>query len=125
SALAIWDVDNDGKLEIVAGQSIALSGVTGPYIIVFDGVTLQEKWRSTSFMMPVCDIKIADLNNDGHPDIIASLADSRLIIIDGVTHVQKLMIESPARSLEVADWMVTDSLKSWLAAVTARLISMT
>lgn len=106
SSIAIGDVDNDGKVEIVAGQGVEHSGATGAYIIVFDGVTLQEKWRSTSLMdiwAQVYDIKIADTNNDGHPDIIASLVDRRLIVIDGVTHIQKLMIESPARAIEISD----------------------
>jgi hypothetical protein len=106
TALAVGDVDNDGKLEIVAGQGREHSGAQGVYLIVFDGETLQEKWRSVdlgSYWSGVYDIKLADLDGDGHPDIIASVAGSRLVVFDGVTHDLKLMIEHPSRALEVAD----------------------
>jgi hypothetical protein len=103
TALAIGDVDNDGKLEIVAGGGGQGQGM---HIVVFDGTTLQEKWRSVDlsvYSSPVYDIKIADLDKDGHPDIIATMTDNRLVVFDGVTHVLKLMIDSPARAIEVAD----------------------
>lgn len=103
TALALGDVDNDGKLEIIAAQC---GGGQGAHLIVFDGSTLQEKWRSVDLTVnwaTIYDIKLADLDKDGHPDIIATLTDNRLIVIDGMTHVLKLMIESPARAIEVAD----------------------
>lgn len=108
SALAIGDVDNDGKVEIVAGQGREHTGATGTYLIVFDGATLQEKWRSVdlgAYWGSVYDIKLADLDSDGHPEIIASVGGNsgRLIVFDGVTHDLKLMLEHPARALEVAD----------------------
>lgn len=106
ASLAIGDVDNDGKTEIVAGQGRAHSGAAGAYLIVFDGDSLQEKWRSIDLGAAggaLNNIRLADLDDDGHKDIIATVSDSRLIVFDGVTHALKLMIESPARSLEVAD----------------------
>jgi hypothetical protein len=106
SALAIGDVDGDGKTEIVAGQGMETSGASGVYLIVFNGNTLAEKWRSVDLGNSwggVYDIKLADLNGDGHTEIIASLLDSRLIVYDGVTHDQKLLLAYPACALEVAD----------------------
>jgi hypothetical protein len=106
SALAIGDVDGDGKTEIVAGQGMEHTGATGVYLIVFDGATLAEKWRSVSLgssWAGVYDIKLADLDGDGHLEIIASLLGSRLMVYDGVTHDLQLLIEHPARALEVAD----------------------
>lgn len=106
SAIAIGDVDNDGKVEIVAGQGREHTGAQGVYLVVFDGETLQEKWRSVDlgvYWGSVYDIKLADLDKDGHQDIIVTLTDSRLIVFDGVTHDLKLMIESPARAIEVVD----------------------
>jgi hypothetical protein len=102
TALALGDVDNDGKIEIVAAEI----GGQGAHLIVFDGATMLEKWRSVDLSTSygsVYNIKFADLDKDGHQDIIASLADNRLIVFDGVNHTLKLMIESPARALEVAD----------------------
>lgn len=111
TALAIGDVDKDGKIEIVAGQGREHTGAQGTYLIVFDGVTMQEKWRSVdlgSYWGSVYDVKLSDLDGDGHPEIIASLSGSgsnvgKLIVFDGVSHVLKLLIEHPARALEVAD----------------------
>ena len=106
SALALGDVDNDGRIEIVAGQGRAHTGAPGAYLIVFDGATLQEKWRSVDLgnsWGKIYAIKLADLDGDGRQEIIASTTESRLIIFDGVDHTLKLMIESPARALEVAD----------------------
>lgn len=106
TGLDIGDVDNDGNIEIVT----VVSGYgQGTHLVVFNGATLQEKWRSvdlnTSYYGSIAyNIKLADLDKDGHLEIIISLPDSnRLIIFDGVTHTLKLMVESPARALEVAD----------------------
>lgn len=107
TALAIGDVDGDGKTEIVAGQGREHTGATGSYLIVFDGATLQEKWRSVDLGTGwggIYDIKLADLNGDGHIEIIASAPGAnRLIAFDGVNHDLKLMIEHPARALAVED----------------------
>lgn len=107
SALAIGDVDGDGKTEIVAGQGREHTGATATCLVVFDGVTLQEKWRSVdlgSSWAGIYDIKLADLDGDGHQDIIASIPDiSRLVVFDGVTHDLKWMVAHTARALAVTD----------------------
>jgi len=107
SALAIGDVDNDGKVEIVAGQGREHTGAAGVYLIVFDGATLQEKWRSTdlgAYWGSVYDIKMADLDGDGHQEIIASISgNNQLLVYDGITHDLKRIITHPSRAVEVAD----------------------
>lgn len=106
STIAIGDVDNDGKVEIVAGMGRKHTGATGVYLVVFDGDTLQEKWRSVDlgvYWGAVYDIKLADLDKDGHQDIVATMADSRLLVFDGVSHTLKLMLDTPARAIEIAD----------------------
>jgi hypothetical protein len=108
SALAIGDVDNDGDVEIVAGQEREDSGAAGVFLIVFDGKTLQEKWRSENLEIlggaSVYDIKISDLDKDGNPDIVVSM-DYRLKVYDGVTHALKFSgdTSSLARALAVTD----------------------
>ncbi|GFO69590.1 hypothetical protein GMLC_31690 [Geomonas limicola] len=106
SAMALGDVDGDGKMEIVAGQGRAHTGAKGVYLVVFDGVTYQEKWKSVdlgTYWGSVDDLKLADLDKDGHMEIIASVDDSQLVIYDGVTHQLKLLMNAPVRALEVAD----------------------
>lgn len=106
SALAVGDVDGDGKTEIVAGQGREHTGAPGVYLIVFDGATLQERWKSVDlgdYWGEVYDIKLADIDGDGHREIVASLSGSRLIVYDGVNHNLKLYIDHPARALEIAD----------------------
>lgn len=102
SALAIADVDNDGKLEIIAGQGRESSISPGTYLIVYDGATLQEKWRSAHLSVPngVHDIKVADVDGDGHQELIATLGD-RLVVYDAITHMVKHLGNQSAISLEV------------------------
>ncbi|MFA6011124.1 MAG: FG-GAP-like repeat-containing protein [Desulfobacteraceae bacterium] len=100
TTMAIGDVDNDGKVEIVAGSGQA-------YLVVYDGSTLEEEWRSvnmgSSWDSIIYDIKITDLDKDSHPDIVATITENRLIVYDGVTHVLKLLQQCPAMALDVAD----------------------
>lgn len=107
TALAIADVDGDGKNEIVAGQGIEHTGATGAYLLVLDGATLAEKWRSVdtgASWAGIYDVKVADLNGDGTQEIVASCSGtSRLMVYDGVSHDLKMLIQHPARALEVAD----------------------
>ena len=102
SALAIGDVDNDGKMEIVAGQL----RTDEFYLIVFDGATLEAKKEIASqkdAWGEVYDIKLADLDKNGDTEIIVSRIDNHVVVIDGKTFAQKNIIETPARALEVAD----------------------
>jgi hypothetical protein len=117
TAIDIGDVDNDGKVEIVAGQGKEHTGAPGVYVIVFDGLTLTEKWKSINLPSTdwgeVYDVKIGDLDGDGHKEIMASVAGDRVYVFDGVTHQMKWLGNVPAYALEAAD-MNGDSHKELL-----------
>jgi hypothetical protein len=106
SALAIGDVDNDGRTEIVAGQGREHTGAEGVYLIVFDGATATEEWRSVdlgTYWGNVYDIELADVDNDSNPEIIASIEAGQVYVYDGVTHQLDWLYGLSAYSLEVFD----------------------
>lgn len=106
SALALGDVDGDGRMEIVVGQGREHSGATGSYILVLDGQTLEEKWRSVDTggsWEGIYDFALADVDGDGHKDIVATISGSRLMVYDGVNHDLKLLLPHASRAVVVAD----------------------
>jgi hypothetical protein len=110
SAIAIADLDNDGRKEIICGEKPAYSG-KATHIVVYDGSSLLEKWRSGEIYNdgpPIYDIAVADVDDDGHLEIIASASSEyfnggRLAVLDGMTHQQKLLLDYPARAVAVGD----------------------
>ncbi len=83
TAVEVADVDGDGATEII--------GAVGPYLVVLNGVTLAEEWKSTSLSDrwgTITDIDIADTDNDGHLEMLVSVTGSsnRVYAIDGVSH---------------------------------------
>jgi hypothetical protein len=106
TALAIGDVDNDGQTEIVVGQEREHTGATGVYLLVFDGATATEEWRSTGLDTSwgyVYDIDLEDCDNDGHPEMIASVAGEHIYVYDGVTHQLDWFSTLSAYALETLD----------------------
>lgn len=104
TALAIGDVDNDNKTEIVVGQDREHTGATGVYLIVFDGATATEEWKSVgldTYWGYVYDIELANVDDDSNIEIIASLAGERIYVYDGVTHQLDWLDAIPAYALEV------------------------
>lgn len=82
-SLEVVDVDADGQLEVVAGL--------GNYLVSLDAATGVEEWRSSQFW-PVTEqltmLRIADVDDDPHPEILAVLY-GHLFIFDGVTRTQQ------------------------------------
>jgi hypothetical protein len=106
TALAIDDVDNDSQTEIVVGQDREHTGATGVYLIVFDGATATEEWKSIglgTYWGYVYDIELSDVDDDGHIEIIASLAGERIYVYDGVTHQLDWLAAISAYALDAFD----------------------
>jgi hypothetical protein len=106
SALALADVDQDGDVEIVAGQGRSNTGAAGVYLVVFNGATMAEEWRSVDlgiYWGEVSDIAVADVDADGQPEIVAAMADGRLHVYDGVTHQLDWLASLTAHSVAIAD----------------------
>lgn len=107
SALAIGDVDGDDHNEIVTGQGRSHTGAPGSYLLVLDGVTLQEKWKSTNLSegwQGVYSIKLADLDGNGRSEILVSVPhDERVMAFDGISQNQLWLAASPAYALDYAD----------------------
>lgn len=106
TSIEIGDIDNDGKTEIVAGQGREHTGADGVHIIVFDGTTLAEEWKSISLSTSwggISDIELADTDGDGNIEIIAAYGDNRVSVYDGVTHQLDWLGEVEARSVGTND----------------------
>jgi len=104
--IEIGDVDNDGSTEIVAVQGREHTGAPGVYIIVFDGATAAEEWKSIDlgiYWGYVEDIELSDIDNDGNTEICASLPDGRVYVFDGVTHQLDWIEAVEAYALEAED----------------------
>lgn len=106
TAMAIGDVDNDGRKEVVVGELREHTGASGVNLVAFDASTGAEKWKSIDlgvYWGEVHDIKLADIDNDGHMEIITSMAGNYVYVFDGVNHVEKQVLNIPAYALETSD----------------------
>ncbi|RLF72934.1 MAG: hypothetical protein DRN42_06025, partial [Thermoplasmata archaeon] len=90
--LDVGDVDEDGRLEIVAGT---LSG----YVYIYDAVSHTLEWRSPNLGRDVLGVVIGDPDSDGEVEIIAGqggyqgkgdytsgYCTPHVYVIDGKTH---------------------------------------
>ena len=77
TALALADVNGDGKLDLVVSTSNLLSSAAGNVLVYLgngDG-TFQRPTTLSVGSYPGA-LALADMNNDGHPDIVVYTADS-------------------------------------------------
>lgn len=106
TTVATGDTDNDGHIDIVAGQGSYHSGAQGTYLIVFNGETLEEEWRSDNIgsnLDTINQIKIDDFDKDGNPDIIARVNNHQILVYDGVTRTLTWETSMDANTMDVSD----------------------
>jgi hypothetical protein len=104
--LEVADVDGDGAKEVVVGTNVAHSGAVGAHLIVLNGTTLAEEWKSPSLTdgwVAVSDIDIADVDGDGKLEMLAAVGGNRVYAIDGVTHQYDWLEALPASTIGAFD----------------------
>jgi uncharacterized repeat protein (TIGR01451 family) len=86
NSLMIADVDNDGSVEVIGGQEITHSAPPESYVVVLDGATGAEEWRTANlgYWTVLTNIEVSDVDRDGHPDIMFGQLGAAQIY-DGVT----------------------------------------
>jgi hypothetical protein len=70
--MAVGDVNDDGIPDVVVVDSTAAHGQVGVLLGRGDGTFQPPRFFASPFTdeFPVCTVRIADLNRDGHPDLI-------------------------------------------------------
>jgi hypothetical protein len=84
--LALYDMNSDGMLDIVAPPPRKAAGdLNRPYIFLFDGKN--NIWRNSDFVFPPLKeygyggIAVNDLNNDRSPDIALAVHTGNIVIL--------------------------------------------
>ncbi len=90
--ILIANLDADDSKEIA---------VLSDGISVFDGVTNSEEWSNSSLNFTT--IAIADLNNNGTPELIAGTNDSRVLIFEGGALLSGIDISSNISTIKILD----------------------
>lgn len=103
-SLDIYDVDNDGETEIIAGGGREHTGSPGTYVYVINGSTGEVEWQSVNlsgYWSGVYAVKAGDVNNDSIADIVA--VNDNVYVFDGVTHQQWISSLTGCRGLALHD----------------------
>jgi hypothetical protein len=80
------DLDNNGTIKIIAGNTVAHTGSDGVYVYVYDYPSGVQSWRSVALASDfnsVLGLTVEDLNNDGSKEIAALVSTGDLYTWDG------------------------------------------
>jgi hypothetical protein len=94
--IAVCDLDGDGQTEVIGGATQESSSAEGASVCVLRGSDGTEEWRSTDLgaSWPVLyALRVVDVDNDGHQEIVAGIKNGAIYIFDGVTKALDGQIE--------------------------------
>lgn len=85
--IKIFDVDNDGKMELVT------AGDKG-YLRIYDGVTYNLKWESPFMSGAIKDLFLTNIDDDIDQEAVILTSNGLIQVFDMKTHEQKWSFES-------------------------------
>ena len=81
--MVVVDLDRDGRYEVLAVKPITTAGKifsnyrTYPqgevHALIWDGMALDLLWKTRRIKGTVCDVTVADADNDGRPDLVVTV----------------------------------------------------
>lgn len=80
------DLDNNGTIKIIAGNTVAHTGSDGVYVYVYDYPSGVQSWRSVALASDfnsVLGLDVEDLNHDGSKEIAALVSTGDLYTWNG------------------------------------------
>jgi VCBS repeat protein/dockerin type I repeat protein len=106
-SLQVADLNGDGAPEVIAGTERQHTGAPGVYVMVYDGATGAELWRSPSlgdYWGSLSLLRVANIDSDPAPEILVAQYGGDLYVFDGVTHALRWVAYGlHVTSLAVAD----------------------
>jgi hypothetical protein len=84
----VADLDNNGTIKVVAGNTVAHTGSDGVYVYAYDYPSGVQSWRSVALAADfnwVSGLIVEDLNGDGNKEIAALVSTRDLYTWDGPT----------------------------------------
>ena len=81
--MLVTDLDRDGKYELIASKPVTAAGKlfsnyrTYPqgevHALIWDGMALDLLWKTRRIKGTVCDVTVADVDNNGRLDLVVTV----------------------------------------------------
>ena len=84
SGISLYDLEGDGRLEIIAGGSEGTFGADNFwYILKKRGSSYRQVWISAIYTSSISRIVVGDINNDSVPEIYVCLSNGTIHVYNG------------------------------------------